>query len=244
MIKDKIFNDEKIKISDFKFDKKVSRVFDDMVKRSVPGYADCQRLICYIARTFLKPMTNVYDLGSATGETFKELLDTIPDIPEKKIKLIGYDNSRDIIDFAKKKVDLKKFPNVSFIKADLSDYPPIDNASLVLMNWTLQFIRPLKRLSLLQHIHSGLCDEGVLVLFEKVTDEDSFFNRLFIDFFYQWKKDNGYTETEIAKKREALENVLIPFTQNENLELIKNAGFSKAQTIFRWVNFMGFVAFK
>jgi len=114
----------------------------------------------------------------------------------------------------------------------------------VLLVLTLQFLRPLYRPSLLKAIYNGLNKGGALLLVEKVLSADAGLNRLFIRFYYDYKRRVGYDELEISQKREALENVLVPYRPEENIELLKEAGFQTIETFFRWYNFMGFVAVK
>jgi tRNA (cmo5U34)-methyltransferase len=128
--------------------------------------------------------------------------------------------------------------------ADLNKEFVVENASVVVMNLTLQFIRPLYRERVVRHVFDGLQDQGCLILVEKQTMSDSLLNRLFIRYYYDMKRRNGYSETEIAQKREALENVLIPYRPEENRELLRAVGFKYVEEFFRWYNFAGLVAVK
>jgi tRNA (cmo5U34)-methyltransferase len=109
---------------------------------------------------------------------------------------------------------------------------------------TLQFVRPLYRERVMQRIYAGLNPQGALILVEKVTCAETLFNRLFIDRYYDYKRRNGYSDMEIAQKREALENVLIPYRVEENVELLKQVGFRATECFLRWYNFCGLVAVK
>jgi tRNA (cmo5U34)-methyltransferase len=128
--------------------------------------------------------------------------------------------------------------------ADLNQGVVIENASMVLMILALQFIRPLYRDKLIGMILQGLNENGALILVEKLIGEDSLFNRLFIKYYYDMKKRNGYSELEIAQKREALENVLIPYKLMENREMLLRAGFRYCDVFFKWYNFCGIIAVK
>merc|ERR1712023_610055 len=128
--------------------------------------------------------------------------------------------------------------------ADLNDGIQIDNASVVVLNLTLQFVRPLNRESLLRSIIEGLNPGGVLILVEKVLGSDALLNRLWIKLYYDMKKRNGYSETEIAKKREALENVLIPYRPDENIKILARNGLDNVDMFFKWYNFAGFLGVK
>ncbi len=127
---------------------------------------------------------------------------------------------------------------------DLNEGVQIEDASLVMLILTLQFIRPLRRDRLITDIYRGLRPQGCLLLVEKVIGEESLFNRLFIKYYYDLKRRNGYSDTEIAQKREALENVLIPYKLLENRELLLRTGFSAVDVFFKWYNFCGIVAVK
>jgi tRNA (cmo5U34)-methyltransferase len=117
-------------------------------------------------------------------------------------------------------------------------------AKLIISNYTLQFIRPLLREKLVKKIYDALSENGIFIFSEKVISSHKVLNKHCIDEYYAFKKNQGYSEFEIAQKREALENVLIPYTQEENLQMIKDAGFSHCEVIFKWVNFATFIAIK
>jgi tRNA (cmo5U34)-methyltransferase len=129
------------------------------------------------------------------------------------------------------------------LNGDLSSLV-LENASIVTMCWTLQFIRPLRRDDLIRWIYRGLVNGGALILTEKVLTNSSHVNRFFIDYYYDLKRRNGYSETEIARKREALENVLVPYRLEENLELFRRNGFEVVETFFQWFNFAGMICVK
>lgn len=241
MSKDEIFKENTPIIADFHFGKKVALVFDDMLERSVPFYREVQRMIVEMAVDFAVEGTNIYDLGCSTGTTLINLSQNIP----SKVKFIGIDYSRDMLARCKQKLDTHHFSKEhELICADLNQGVNIENASVVVMVLTLQFIRPLRRDKLIGSILRGLNENGCLILVEKVLGEDSFFNRLFIKYYYDFKKRNGYSELEIAQKREALENVLIPYRLLENKELLIKEGFRYCDVFFKWYNFSGMVAVK
>jgi len=238
--RDEVFN-QSYSAADFRFDKKVASVFDDMVSRSVPYYLEMQRMTAELAADFAVDGTNVYDIGCSTG-TSMIMLDRML---EAKVKFIGLDNSQEMLAKAEEKFALEKFAHPYELGiCDLNRGLHLENASLVTMLLTLQFVRPLYRERVVQQIFDGLNDNGCLILIEKLTSEDSLFNRLFIDHYYDFKKRNGYSETEIANKREALENVLIPYRMEENFELLREVGFKHVEVFFRWYNFCGIIAVK
>jgi tRNA (cmo5U34)-methyltransferase len=133
--------------------------------------------------------------------------------------------------------------DIELINSDLHDVN-YANAKLILSNYTLQFIRPLQREKLVKKVFDSLENEGIFIFSEKVISSNSKLNKQSIDEYYEFKKTQGYSEFEISQKREALENVLIPYTEEENKKMILDAGFSHCETIFKWVNFATFIAIK
>ncbi len=226
---------------DFQFDSKTAAVFDDMISRSVPLYEEIQRMTGEITADFARPGTDLYDLGCATGTGLLELDPLI----DPKVRFVGVDSSPDMLEKARQK--LAACPSgrdFELLAADLHQTQVVENASVVVMNLTLQFIRPLYRERVVRNIVDGLNEQGCLVLVEKMSLGDSLFNRLFIRYHYNMKKRQGYSESEIAHKREALENVLIPYQPEENRELLASAGFRHVEEFFRWYNFSGLIAVK
>jgi tRNA (cmo5U34)-methyltransferase len=229
------------RVGDFAFDQKVAGVFDDMVGRSVPFYSEIQKMTCQLTQDFAAPGTQVYDLGCSTGTTFHHLHPLL----DESIGFVGLDNSAPMLEKARNKLDgvSQKRP-VQLLHADLEGNYTIENASVVLMVLTLQFVRPLARETIAKKIYDGLGHNGVLIIVEKLISADGMLNRLFIDHYYDYKKDQGYSNTEITQKREALENVLIPYRMEENIALLKHAGFRHVEDFFRWYNFSGIIAIK
>jgi tRNA (cmo5U34)-methyltransferase len=241
MSKDQIFNNKLESIGDFQFGENVAAVFDDMLNRSVPFYQEIQRMIAELVVDFAADGTNIYDFGCSTGTTLLNLERSIGN----RVKYIGIDNSEEMLEKCRKNLSEKKFSaEYELVCADLNKGIHIENASVVLMVLTLQFIRPLYREKLIESIYHGMNDNGCLIVVEKVIGEDSLFNRLFIKYYYDMKKRNGYSELEISQKREALENVLIPYKLLENRELLLEQGFRYCDVFFKWYNFCGMVAVK
>lgn len=239
--RDEVFREQKDLVSDFKFGAEVANVFDDMVSRSVPFYAEQQRMVAELAGDFGVPGTSAYDLGCSTGTTLLLLDRTV--LPG--VKFVGLDNSEEMLLKCRQKFrehGLQREHELRY--ADLNQGVAIENASIVTMVLTLQFVRPLQRERLVQDIYRGLNENGCLLLCEKVLGEDSLFNRLFIKYYYDYKRRMGYSELEITQKREALENVLIPYKLLENRELLLRTGFRYVDTFFKWYNFCGMVAVK
>ena len=238
---DRVFSRPMGDVADFRFNGQVATVFDDMVSRSVPFYAEIQRMITEIAADYAVPGTRVYDFGCATGTTFEALDPVLP----AGVEFVGLDSSQEMLDRCRVKLEEARMKRTLSLEcADLNQGAAIENASVALMILTLQFIRPLNRERLMRDVHRGLNENGCLILVEKVLGEDSLFNRQFIKYYYDFKRRNGYSELEIAQKREALENVLIPYKLLENRELLKAVGFRYVDVFFKWYNFCGIVAVK
>jgi len=238
---DKVFDEQVKVVPDFKFTAKVANVFDDMVNRSVPFYGEIQRMVAELAADYAQEGTNVYDLGCSTGTTMIGM-DTLV---SGEIPFIGVDDSEDML----LKCD-EKLKNAGVTRpyqlnvADLHTGVQIENASVVVLCLTLQFLRPIYREKLIKRIANGLVSNGALILVEKVITENSELNRDYIKHYYNYKRRNQYSELEISQKREALENVLIPYKLSENVQMLEEAGFSFCETFFKWYNFSGLIAVK
>ncbi len=242
--KDTIFSARDTKPGDFVFDAEVANVFDDMLSRSIPLYQEQQNLIGQIAQSFWQPDTAIIDLGCSTATT---LIQIEKNIPQAKT-LIGYDNSEPMLEKSRSNLaELALEKKISLRLCDLnSDLSNLDfsNASVVTLCWTLQFIQPGNRDRLIRMICNKMVNKGVLIVTDKILTENTEVNDRFIDFYHDFKRKNGYSEEEIAKKREALENILIPWRRDENIALFQRNGFNIAETFFQWHNFAGFIAIK
>lgn len=235
-MEDKVFT-KKIE-KKFEFDEAVASVFDDMLSRSVPFYDVVRALVISLILSEQKEGKKVLDLGVSTA---KFLLDLHTKM-DKKMQLKGVDNSQAMLDRAEQKC--KAFgANIELELADMLTYE-YSNEDVIVANYTLQFIRPMQRIELVKKLYEGLQEEGVFIFSEKVVFKDKKLDKEMIDIYYAYKKEQGYSEYEIAQKREALENVLIPFTIEENIQMCKEAGFSQVDTVFQWANFVTFVAKK
>lgn len=241
MSQDKIFQEKRERIDDFNFGKETAAVFDDMLDRSVPFYSEVQRMMGEIAVDFAAPGSHLYDLGCSTGTSLLRLDPLVsPDVT-----FIGVDSSPEMLDKARTKLAEHGITRPhDLICQNLDNGVAIVNASVVIMNLTLQFVRPLNRDRLIQGIANGTNEGGCLLLVEKVISENSTLNRMFIKYYYDFKKRNGYSEMEISQKREALENVLIPYHFEENRELLLRNGYKACDVFFRWYNFCGMLAIK
>ena len=241
MDKDEVFKGEIEKASDFKFGANVAKVFDDMVSRSVPFYGEMQRMMAELAADHAVEGTDIYDLGCSTGTTMIGM-DTMVN---PSVRFVGIDDSQEMLDKCR-----AKFEEIGFARsydlrlADLGQGVKIENASVVVLCLTLQFVRPIYREKLIRDIYEGLIPGGALILVEKILAEESNFNRDFIKHYYNYKRRNQYSELEISQKREALENVLIPYKLSEDISLLRDRGFDHCEVFFKWYNFAGIIAIK
>ena len=241
MNRDETFKAPRRQVEDFTFGQETARVFDDMLDRSVPFYAEIQRMIGELATDFATPGSHVYDLGCSTGTTLLHLDRTVP----ADVTLIGLDSSEDMLEQARHKLQAAGLDHPHQLLCQNLEQPfALSQASVVIMNLTLQFVRPLYRDQLIQAIAQGTQPGGCLLLVEKVLGQHARLNRLFIRHYYAFKKRNGYSDMEIAQKREALENVLIPYQYEENRALLLRNGFRACDEFFRWYNFCGMIAVK
>lgn len=233
------------KSEDFAFDERVAQVFDDMVSRSVPFYNEVQRIQSDLVMDFL-PSTGgvVCDLGCSTGTTIDYLRHHAKCPADATF--IGYDNSEPMLDNARVKLaDSINAHRTQLHYADLSAMPELPACHAVILNWTLQFVRPIGREQLLKNCFNALQSGGILLLSEKILSSDSLLNRLYIEHYLHFKiSQSGYSDTENQRKREALENVLIPYRLDENMALLERAGFKRVDTYFRWFNFACIIAIK
>ncbi len=245
MNEDTIYIDEKCGGEPFRFDDSVARVFPDMLKRSIPGYAASIEAIGSLAARYAKDGTSCYDLGCSLGAA---TLAMRQGIRAADCRIIAVDNSPAMIERCTEIItrDGEAFPGrapVDVLLADIED-TPIENASMVVMNYTLQFLSPGSREELIGRIYSGLTPGGLLLLSEKVVDEDPRMEELLVDLHHEHKRRNSYSDLEIARKRAALENVLIPETVAAHKARLKKAGFDHAAVWLRYFNFVSIVAIK
>jgi tRNA (cmo5U34)-methyltransferase len=213
-----------------------------MIARSVPFYDETRSTSLGLAQQFFQSDSNIYDLGCSTATLLVELARLVDD---PSVSLIGIDNSAPMIAEAQEKLAATGLTDrVTLEVADLEGELALENASAVFLHYTLQFIHPLQRTALLSRIHDGMNRNGCLIVIEKVRGRNSTFDRLYVDLYYAYKQRMGYSDEEIRQKREALDNVLIPYRLDENMSLIERAGFSDVDVFFKWYNFAGIIAVK
>jgi tRNA (cmo5U34)-methyltransferase len=239
---DSVFESPRRHGGDFQFDSDVAEVFDDMITRSVPLYEEQQEIVKWLCQRLWQPESRIYDLGCATATTLIRLAQVLPDAP-----LIGYDNSLPMLERARAKLAAAELESrIHLQPGDLEDIAQLDleGAGIVTVCWTLQFVRPLRRDQLLRHVYESLVSRGALIVCEKVLTNDSSLNPTFIDAYYDYKAAHGYSRLEISRKRESLENVLVPYRIEENIELLRRNGFQTVEPIFQWFNFAAFLCIK
>ena len=239
--KDTIFSAPIDKIGDFTFDARVAEVFPDMIQRSVPGYSNIISAIGMMAERFVKPHSNIYDLGCSLGAA---TLSMRRHIQQEGCTIYAVDNSEAMVERCKLHVNAYRSDTpVEVIEADIREID-ITDASVVVLNFTLQFLSPEDRFALLEKIYAGLRPGGVLILSEKYVFEDENANELLIDLHHDFKRANGYSELEVSQKRAALEKVMVTDTVNEPETRLKNVGFADVVMWYKCYNFTSMVAIK
>ena len=225
----------------FVFDQPVVDVFPDMIQRSVPGYQTIINLCGELAARYVQPHSNCYDLGCSLGASTMAVRQQVT---QPGVTIHGVDNSSAMLQRCQSLLDHNtNSTEVKLVEADICDIE-ITNASLVVMNFTLQFIPLDKRLALLEKIYGGLNPGGCLVISEKLLFEPAELNQLLCELHHQFKRAQGYSDLEISQKRESIENVLIPETMETHIQRLKSCGFSSVSPWFQCFNFASLVAIK
>ncbi|MCS5592831.1 MAG: carboxy-S-adenosyl-L-methionine synthase CmoA [Gammaproteobacteria bacterium] len=237
-MRDQMF-DKNSDIVDFRFDEKVVAVFDDMVKRSVPGYESMIQMIGLLARTYGQDDSNYYDLGASTGATTLALA---LNNKNTSVHFIAIDNSAQMVEQCNKNLG-DKIDNLAVICSDINDIC-IENASIVVLNLTLQFIDIDKRADLIAKIYAGLRPSGALIISEKIHVDDKNEQARLTELHMDFKRANGYSELEIANKRQSIENVLLTENCETHLKRLSECGFSKSVCYFQCLNFASFLSVK
>ena len=240
---DRLFAEPRRRVDDFDFGEATASVFDDMLDRSVPFYAEIQRMAAELAADYAQDGSSIWDLGCSTATSFLAIDRALA--ADMNVRFVGLDSSPEMLARARAKLTDAGFARPFDLRvADLDEDLAIDDASVVLLVLTLQFVRPLHREGLVRSVYDGLRPGGCLLLVEKVLGENSTFNRLFIEHYHEFKRRRGYSDLEIAQKREALENVLVPYRLEENRQLLHKVGFREVDVFFKWYNFCAMVAMK
>jgi tRNA (cmo5U34)-methyltransferase len=236
--RDQVFSRPLGEVRAFEFNETVARVFQDMISRSVPGYSLLLRMIGLYAELFVQRHSRVYDLGCSLGEASLVIADRCALLD---CEIIAIDNSAAMI--ARCRQHGAAGASIDWRCEDIR-HTEIGDASMVVLNLTLQFLPPEQRQPLLQRIFDGLRPGGVLVLSEKITFADAAENERMQQLYQGFKKTMGYSDLEISQKRNALENVLIPDTAEQHLQRLQTAGFGEIYQCFRGLNFASWLALK
>lgn len=240
-MKDEFFSEGDFSSGSFKFNEGVANVFDDMAVRCIPNYKEVIHLTAQAAETFVPDNGHVYDLGCSTGST---LIYMSKFLTKKNVKMTGYDPAEAMLQKAKDKADLFTYSHEIKFEKGISEDADISNANLVIMNYTLQFIDKAKRPDVIDRIYQNLEAGGIFLISEKLREPNEKIEQFNTQIYESFKAGNGYSFLEIANKRQALENILVPQSTEENIEMLKTAGFSRVDILSKWLNFATFIAFK
>lgn len=237
--------DEIIANGKWEFDKNVADCFDDMLARSIPDYNTLRDLTLRVAKPFVTNDFSMLDLGCSNGINLELFLEKYGELGGS---FDGLDKSIEMVDKANER--LAKYPDTELInicvgEGDIANFyygPKIYNIITSIL--TIQFVPIEKRPELLSDIYKALKDNGAFILVEKILQPNAQFDKLYVDSYYDIKRDNGYTDEQIFAKKKALEGVLVPNTHNGNIELLENAGFKQVDTFWKCLNFEGYIAIK
>lgn len=241
MQKDAIFAEPLAHIQDFRFDDQVADVFPDMIQRSVPGYQTIIQTIGKLSGRFQQADSNYYDLGCSLGAA---TLAMRRNITAANSRIIAVDNSNAMVERCER--HLQAFRSDIPVEVKLADIrqQPIEQAAIVVINFTLQFLPKEDRNTLINRVYQGLKPGGLLILSEKFINQEPVTNDLLVELHHDFKRANGYSELEISQKRSALENVMKPDTLPEHQQRLQQAGFTSQTLWFQCFNFCSMVAIK
>jgi tRNA (cmo5U34)-methyltransferase len=223
----------------WKFNKEVAKNFDSHVKKSVPIYNEVQEMVVEMSEWFIRDGSKVYDIGCSTGKTISLLSEKHK--TKKKVEFIGIESSLSMLKQAKKNCDKK---NVNFLHQDVGKMAEFTEADFVTSLYTLQFLTIQDRKKVLQRIFDSLAEGGALIITEKIRAENSAFEDMWLELYWDFKKKEGFTTEQIIQKAKSLRGVLVPLTLTENLDLLRDVGFTTIDTFAKWYNFAGIVALK
>lgn len=222
----------------FSFNKDVANVFTNMISRSIPDYSTMRYLVYNIGKHFVVPGTNIIDIGCSNGESIYPFIQAFRD----DVSYILIDNSRPMIKAVKERY--RDAETVSILEYDIKNWlEMVDNVSLALSVLTLQFVPIGYRQKIVHDIYNSLNKGGAFILVEKTMHELKT-NELFVEEYYNIKRQNGYTTEQIESKRRALSGVLVPRTEERNIKMLHEAGFQKVECFWRCLNFAGWLCVK
>lgn len=227
-------------VPDFRFDASVASVFSDMITRSVPGYSTVIAVSGVLADRFSIPNTYLYDLGCSLGATSLALAEHAAE----NCQLFAVDNSRSMLEQFEMLLQTRQLTTPVQLVCENIENVAIQNASVVALNYTLQFVPLEKRSDLLSKIYAGMATGGVFILSEKVVFDNQLVNDLFVDLHHEFKRSNGYSDLEISQKRQAIEDVLVAESLDAHKNRLKEIGFRRIEVWFQCLNFASLVAFK
>lgn len=227
--------------ANWKFDDNIVPIFDEHVRKSVPMYDNFHNVIADLSDWFVEENTNIYDIGTSTGECIHNLINKHKN---KNINYIGLDLSPEMILKAKQR--FKDYSNVNIINGDITkeNDVSINNASFITSVLTMQFIPQRKRYGAIKKIYNGLNKGGAFIMVEKIIGNNARFDEMFIELYHDMKIKNGFDEREVMGKARAIRGVMSPNTVNENTNMLKETGFKDVDVFFKWCNFIGFIAIK
>lgn len=240
---DRLFAQPLEKVPDFVFNEDVARVFPDMIKRSVPGYPTIVENIGVLAARFARPDSVLYDLGCSLGAVTQALR---RHVRSERCRVIAVDNSAAMVARCREYLHAQDAMFQELLPAEVLEADilalALQPASVVALNFTLQFIPPERRGELLARIRTALLPGGALILSEKLHFQDPAEQALLTDLHLDFKRANGYSELEIAQKRSAIEHVMKPDSLETHRQRLQDAGFRQVTPWFQCLNFASLIA--
>jgi len=224
---------------EWRFDHEVAKDFDQHVRKSVPFYDQVQDMVVEMSEWFVRDGMAVYDLGTSTGETILQL--QRKHAGKKDLRFIGVDNSLPMLEKARTKC---AGGNVQLLHQNLSALSELPDAGLVTAIYALQFLPLSERRRVLERVHRDLQEGGAIVMVEKIRGETSLFEDMWLELYWDMKKKSGLNAEQVLSKARSLRGVLVPLTVSENIQLLREAGFSSVDVFLKWYNFAGFIAIK
>jgi len=241
MNKDLLYSKPLPVITDFKFNNSVVNVFSDMINRSVPGYKTTLNLLGILSSIHFKNKTNIYDIGCSLGDSSEAVIKAIGD---KEYQFFAIDKSKEMIKICKKKLSKKNYQKkIQYINDDVVKLK-FNNASIIIFNFTLQFIPLDQRKILLDRVYKGMNKNGMLILSEKILFDDLDIQKNKNALHDKFKSLNGYSNLEINQKKDALKKILLPETIDQHILRLQKIGFKNVNVIYQCINFSTIIAFK
>lgn len=232
------------------FDENVANCFENMLERSIPQYnlmRDSVSGLCkYVLQNRKKQTVSILDIGCSDGLMIESLKTKLDDMSDTSVYYTGCDVSEPMLTKAKHRfLDDIINHKIKIINCDLRNDFPDGLYDIVTSCLTIQFTPIEYRQSIIQNIYNSLSGaDGTFIMVEKVLGSTDLINKSMISNYYDMKKNNGYSDEQIERKRLSLEGVLVPVTSDMNISLLKSAGFRQVDTFWRWMNFTGYIAIK